>query len=57
MLAPLTLREWKMRSGISGCLAVASRAMNPARSAIAPAAKRSVVEEPQPSSAAGFTMV
>ena len=56
-LAPATLRERKIRSGISGLLAVASRTRNATSSAIAPAPRTSVRVAPQPSSAAGSTIV
>jgi hypothetical protein len=56
-LAPETLRERKMRSGISGVRAVASRRMNAPSSASAMAPSTSVVVAPQPSSAAGLTIV
>ncbi len=55
--APVTLRERKMRSGMSGLLAVASRATNAASSASEIPTSTSVRGAPQPSSAAGSTMV
>ena len=56
-LAPETLRERKSRSGMSGLRAVASRAMNAARSTSAPAPSSSVSVAPQPFSDAGETSV
>jgi hypothetical protein len=56
-LAPETLRERKIRSGMSGLRAVASRARNAASSTRAPAPSSSVRVAPQPSRAAGSTMV
>ena len=47
-LAPLTLRERKMRSGISGFAVRDSRRMKAASRAIAPAPKPSVWAETQP---------
>ena len=55
--APETLRERKIRSGISGVPAVASRAMNAASSASDTTPNPSAPVEPQPSSAAGWTIV
>ena len=54
---PATLRERKIRSGISGVRAVASRATNAASSAIVSAPSTSVLVAPQPCSAAGLTIV
>ena len=56
-LAPETLRERNSRSGISGLLAVASRTTKPTSSATATAPRASVWPAPQPSSAAGLTIV
>jgi hypothetical protein len=56
-LAPDTLRERKIRSGTSGFAAVASRTTKAASSASAPAPKASVRGAPQPSTAAGSTIV
>ena len=56
-LAPETFRLRKMRSGTSGVRAVASRAMKPASSAIEAEPSASVSGAPQPSSAAGLTIV
>ena len=56
-MAPDTLRERKMRSGISGLRAVASRATNAASSTSDAAPSTSVWVAPQPSFAAGSTIV
>ena len=56
-LAEATLRERKMRSGMSGLLAVASRARKPSSSAAEAPPSASVRPAPQPSSAAGLTIV
>ena len=56
-LAPVTLRERKIRSGISGFEAVASRARKMASSTIEMAPSKSVRLAPQPCSAAGLTIV
>ena len=55
--APDTVRERKIRSGISGVRAVASRATKATRSAIATAPSASVSPASQPFSAAGLTIV
>ena len=55
--APATLRERKIRSGISGLAAVASRATNSASSTSAALPSASVCADPQPCSAAGLTIV
>jgi hypothetical protein len=55
--APVTLRERKIRSGISGVAAFTSRATNAASRAIETAPGMSVVDAPQPSWAAGLTIV
>ena len=55
--APATLRERRIRSGISGCAAVCSRSTNPASSTDATAAQPSVGAALQPCSAAGLTIV
>jgi hypothetical protein len=57
MFAPETLRERKIRSGISGLRAVASRATNAAISASEPVPRPRVIGAPQPSLAAGSTIV
>ena len=57
MFAPVRFRERKIRSGIRGVRAVASRRMNAASSTTEIAPSRSVVGAPQPSSAAGLTIV
>ena len=57
MFAPLTFRERKIRRGINGVPAVASRAMNSASRTSEPAPSSSVSVAPQPCSAAGFTIV
>ena len=56
-LAPETLRERKIRSGISGLPARASRTTKAASSASETAPSPSAWPEPQPSSAAGLTIV
>ena len=56
MLAPETLRERRIRSGISGVAAVAWRTKNPASSASAMHARPSVRTEPQPWSAVPTTV-
>ena len=53
----MTLRERKIRSGISGLRAVASRATKAASSASDSAPSASVRPAPQPCSAAGSTIV
>ncbi len=55
--APLTVREARIRSGISGCRAVSCRTANAASSASDSAPSPSVRPASQPSSAAGFTIV
>ena len=56
-LAPETLRERKIRSGISGSRAVDSRTRKATSSATATAANPRVRPEVQPVSAAGLTIV
>ena len=55
--APDTVRERKMRSGMSGSRAVASRTRKAASSARARPPRRRVEPAPQPSLAAGSTIV
>ena len=55
--AEATLRERKIRSGTSGLRAVASRARKPSSSASETPPSASVRPAPQPSSAAGLTIV
>jgi hypothetical protein len=57
MFAEATLRERKMRSGTSGLLAIASRTRKPSSSTSEMPPSASVRAAPQPSKAAGLTIV